>query len=93
MNARVMRRGRPKDSMHAYHPDLLERSILAWDALRQCANNMLEFKRAGTPPLRDFKVETLLDARRFNQSTEAGRSRDALSESAFRLFYDREAQT
>jgi len=54
---------------------------------------MLEFKRAGTPPLRDFKVETLLDARRFNQSAEAGRSRDALSESAFRLFYDREAQT
>lgn len=49
----------------AYQRDLLERTILFWDTLRQRADNMLEHQRAGLPPLLDFKYETLLDARRF----------------------------
>ena len=48
-----------------YQRDLVERTILFWDTLRQRANNMLAHERAGMPPLLDFKYETLLDARRF----------------------------
>jgi hypothetical protein len=48
-----------------YQRDLLERTILFWDTLRQRADNMLEHERAGLPPLLDFKYETLSDARRF----------------------------
>jgi acetyl-CoA acetyltransferase family protein len=48
-----------------YQRDLLERTILFWDTLRQRADNMLEHERAGLPPLIDLKYETLLDARRF----------------------------
>src|SRR5262249_55576908 len=48
-----------------YQRDLLERTVLFWDTLRQRADNMLEHERAGLPPLLDFKYETLLDARRF----------------------------
>lgn len=48
-----------------YQRDLLERTILFWDVLRQRADNMLEHERAGLPPLLDFKYEMLLDARRF----------------------------
>jgi hypothetical protein len=48
-----------------YQRDLLERTILFWDTLRQRADNMLEHEQAGLPPLLDFKYETLLDARRF----------------------------
>ena len=50
-----------------YQRDFYERSVLFWDVLRQRANNMLEHERAGMPPLLDFKYETLLDARRFEQ--------------------------
>ena len=50
-----------------YQRDVLERTILFWDTLRQRANNMLEHERAGLPPLLNFKYETLLDARRFEQ--------------------------
>ena len=49
----------------AYQRDVLERTILFWDILRERANNMLEHERAGLPPLLDFRSETLLDARRF----------------------------
>ena len=48
-----------------YQRDLLERMVLFWDALRQRADNMLDHERAGLPPLLDFKFETLLDARLF----------------------------
>ena len=48
-----------------YQRDLLERTVLFWDTLRQRADNMLEHERAGLPFLLDFKYETLLDARRF----------------------------
>ena len=50
-----------------YQRDVLERTILFWDTLRQRANNMLEHERAGLPPLLNFKYETLLDARQFEQ--------------------------
>ena len=49
----------------AYQRDVLERTILFWDVLRQRANNMLEHERRGMPPLLDFKYETVLDARQF----------------------------
>lgn len=47
-----------------YQQDVLQRSVLFWDTLRQRANAMLEHELAGLPPLLDFKYETLLDARR-----------------------------
>lgn len=50
-----------------YQRDVLERSVLFWDTLRQRANNMIAHERAGLPPLLDFKYETLLDARRFDR--------------------------
>lgn len=49
----------------AYQRDLLERTILFWDTLRQRADNMIAHERAGKPPLLDFDYEMLLDARRF----------------------------
>jgi Protein of unknown function (DUF3141) len=52
-----------------YGLDVWQRSILFWDALRQRADNMLEHERAGMPPLLDFKYETILDARRFDNPT------------------------
>ena len=51
----------------AYQRDLVERTILFWDTLRQRADNMLAHERAGLPPLLDFKFEELLDARRFDR--------------------------
>ena len=50
-----------------YQVDLWQRAVLFWDTLRQRADNMLEHERAGLPPLLDFKYETILDARRFDQ--------------------------
>jgi hypothetical protein len=49
-----------------YQRDLAERTVLFWDTLRQRANNMIAHERAGLPPLLDFKYETLLDARQFD---------------------------
>lgn len=46
--------------------DLLERSVIFWDTLRQRADNMLEHERIGLPPLLDFKYETILDGRSFD---------------------------
>lgn len=50
-----------------YTVDVLQRSILFWDTLRQRADDMLEHERAGLPPLLDFKYEMLLDARLFEE--------------------------
>ncbi len=50
-----------------YQADLWQRSILFLDTLRQRADNMIEHERAGLPPLLDFKYETILDARRFEE--------------------------
>ena len=60
----------PGESLHDardYGLDVWQRTVLFWDALRQRADNMLEHERAGLPPLLDFKYETVLDARRFEQ--------------------------
>ncbi|PVA08961.1 poly(3-hydroxyalkanoate) synthetase [Pelagivirga sediminicola] len=51
----------------AYGRDLWERSVLFMDTLRERADNMIAHDRAGMPPLLDFKYETLLDARQFDQ--------------------------
>jgi len=56
----------PGADLLAYQRDFWERTILFWDTLRRGANNMIEHQRAGLPPLLDFKYETLLDARRFD---------------------------
>ncbi len=48
-----------------YQRDLLERSVLFWDVLRQRADNMIAHERAGRPPQLDFDYELLADARRF----------------------------
>ena len=55
----------PLNEAWGYGLDFWQRSILFWDTLRQRADNMLEHERAGMPPLLDFKYETILDARRF----------------------------
>jgi hypothetical protein len=56
-------------SLHAfdYLRDVMERSVLFWDTLRERANNMIEHERAGKPPLLDFDYEVLLDARRLSR--------------------------
>jgi hypothetical protein len=51
----------------AYQRDVLERSILFFDTLRQRANAMLEHERAGLPALLNFKSEMILDARQFER--------------------------
>ncbi|CAZ89706.1 putative alpha/beta-Hydrolase [Thiomonas arsenitoxydans] len=50
-----------------YARDVVERSILFWDTLRQRADDLIAHERAGKPPLLDFDYETLLDARRFER--------------------------
>lgn len=50
-----------------YQRDLIERSILFFDTLRQRADNMIAHERAGKPPLLDFDYEMLFDARRFER--------------------------
>ncbi|MFC4172415.1 DUF3141 domain-containing protein [Microvirga sp. GCM10011540] len=52
-----------------YVRDVVERSILFWDTLRQRADNMLAHERAGKPPLLDFDYEVVLDARRLERAT------------------------
>ncbi|MBA5775512.1 DUF3141 domain-containing protein [Stappia sp. F7233] len=45
--------------------DLVERTVLFLDVLRERADNMIAHERQGMPPLLDFKYETILDARHF----------------------------
>ena len=51
----------------AYGRDLAERWLLYLDTLRERAEVITEHARQGLPPLLDFKYETILDARRFEQ--------------------------
>lgn len=60
-------RASPLKEAFDYGLDVWQRNVLFWDTLRERADNMLEHERAGLPPLLDFKYETLLDARRFEQ--------------------------
>jgi hypothetical protein len=56
------------DDILAYQRDVLERTILFWDTLRQRADNMIAHERAGKPPLLDFHYEMILDARGFERT-------------------------
>jgi hypothetical protein len=53
--------------LFAYQRDLLERTILFVDTLRQRADDLLAHQRAGKPPLLDFDYELILDARGFEK--------------------------
>ena len=46
-----------------YVVDLMQRSILFWDTMRQRGNNFLEHERQGLPPVLNFKYEMLMDGR------------------------------
>jgi hypothetical protein len=48
-----------------YQLDLWQRSVLFLDTLRERGDNMLAHEKAGLPPLLQFKYETVLDARQF----------------------------
>jgi pimeloyl-ACP methyl ester carboxylesterase len=50
-----------------YSTDLVQRSILFWDTLRQRANNFVQHDRAGKPPVLHFNYETVVDARTFKR--------------------------
>jgi len=50
-----------------YQTDVLQRSVLFLDTLRQRGENFLSHEQAGLPPLLDFMYETVLDARQFDQ--------------------------
>jgi hypothetical protein len=50
-----------------YTVDLVQRSVLFWDTLRQRGNNWIEHQRAGEPPLLHFDYEMLMDARKFER--------------------------
>lgn len=50
-----------------YAIDLMQRSVLFWDVLRQRGDNFLEHEGAGQPPVLHFKYETVLDARQFER--------------------------
>lgn len=51
----------------AYQRDVVERTILFFEALRKRANAMLDHEQAGLPHLLNFKYETLLDGRRLER--------------------------
>jgi hypothetical protein len=67
-NVQVLATHVPNSSgLQTYGRDLFERWILFLDTLRQRSENMVEHERQGMPPLLDFKYETILDARGFDQ--------------------------
>ena len=50
-----------------YQVDLLQRSVLFFDILRERADNMLAHNAAGLPPLIHFEYEQIVDARQFER--------------------------
>ncbi len=50
-----------------YGVDLLQRSVLFWDTLRQRGNQWLAHEAAGKPPLLHEEYETIADARTFER--------------------------
>jgi len=50
-----------------YLIDLVQRSVLFWDTMRQRGDNFLEHEKAGKPPVLHFEYETVLDAREFER--------------------------
>lgn len=53
----------------AYSRDVVERTILFWDTLRQRGESMLAHERVGKPPLLDFDYEVVLDGRKLPRPT------------------------
>ena len=53
------------EQLFRYQVDVVQRSILFLDVMRQRADNMLAHEAAGMPPLLDFAHEVVLDARQF----------------------------
>src|SRR6516162_9437726 len=51
----------------SYSTDLIQRSLLFWDTLRQRGNNWLAHEKAGKPPLLDFEYEIIADAREYER--------------------------
>ncbi|HSF47640.1 MAG TPA: DUF3141 domain-containing protein [Burkholderiales bacterium] len=47
--------------------DLMQRTVLFWDTLRQRGNNFVAHEQAGKPPLLHFDYEMVLDAREFER--------------------------
>ncbi|SAK64878.1 PHB de-polymerase domain-containing protein [Caballeronia catudaia] len=50
---------------YAYAVDILQRSVLFWDTLRQRGNNFIEQTRRGLEPVLHFAHEMLIDGRTF----------------------------
>jgi pimeloyl-ACP methyl ester carboxylesterase len=50
-----------------YMTDVVQRSVLFWDTLRQRGNQFIAHQRAGLPPLLHFDYETVVDARSFER--------------------------
>jgi pimeloyl-ACP methyl ester carboxylesterase len=47
--------------------DVVQRSVLFWDAIRKRADIFLEHESKGLPPVLNFEYETVLDARSFER--------------------------
>jgi hypothetical protein len=56
-----------ENALRACSRGFLERSILFWDTLRQRTEDLMEHERQGSPPLLDFRFETIVDARQFER--------------------------
>jgi pimeloyl-ACP methyl ester carboxylesterase len=50
-----------------YALDVVQRSILFWDTMRERGNRYLDHERAGKPPVLSFDYEMVLDGRRFGR--------------------------
>jgi hypothetical protein len=48
-----------------YGVDMIQRQILFWDVMRQRGDNFLRHIKEGEPPVLEFKYETILDGRTF----------------------------
>ncbi|MFV2034265.1 MAG: DUF3141 domain-containing protein, partial [Halocynthiibacter sp.] len=57
----------PVQDIWPYLIDAWQRGVLFLDTMRERATNALEHERTGLPPLLDFRYETILDARQFDQ--------------------------
>lgn len=52
---------------YAYAVDVMQRTVLFWDTLRQRGNNFIEQTKRGLEPVLHFAYDTLLDARTFER--------------------------
>ncbi|BBQ00953.1 hypothetical protein BSFA1_60810 (plasmid) [Burkholderia sp. SFA1] len=52
---------------YAYAVDVMQRTVLFWDTLRQRGNNFIEQTKRGLEPVLHFAYDTLMDARTFER--------------------------